>query len=102
MTGIITLPHREGRRWVCSFTQLPSHELSFLAFFGILPDEIGEKEDFEDNKDDEKLDADDEPERATQRHLSETVIVEVNGTAPKAFFGQYQVVRNVGLLGQDV
>ena len=63
------------------------NEVGLLAFLGILSDEIGEKEQFENNEDNKKLDTDDEPERSTQRHLSETVVIKVEGTAPKAFLG---------------
>ena len=73
--------------------ELLGYEVRFLAFFGILSDEIGEKEEFEDDENDKKLNGNDEPERTTQRHLSEAVIVEVEGTAPKAFLGNH----NLGL-----
>ena len=54
-----------------------------MAFLGMLSDEIGEKEDFEDDEDDEQLDGDDEPERAPQRHVAETIIVEMERLMPE-------------------
>ena len=54
-----------------------------MAFLGVLADEIGEKEEFEDNEDDEQLDGNDEPERAPQRHASETIIVEMERFMPE-------------------
>jgi len=40
-------------------------------------DVVGEEKQLEDKEDDDELDEDDEPERLAQRHVAETVIIEV-------------------------
>ena len=43
-------------------------------------EEIGEEEDFQDDKDDKQFDGNDQPQRPSQRHITEAVIVQMKDT----------------------
>ena len=54
----------------------------------MLLDEVGEEEDLQDGENDDKLDSDDSPERTSECHLPEAVIIEVEGPIEKVVFSQ--------------
>ena len=62
-------------RW--SVHKFGFYEIGFvLFFFKFWIEEIGEKEDFEDGKHDEKFDENYCPERSSERHVLKTISVE--------------------------
>ena len=46
--------------------------------------EVGEKQQFEDEKHDEQLDADDEPQRLAHSHAAEAIIIQMEYPRPEA------------------
>lgn len=65
------MPHSGG-----SLRQFFCHIIRFTAILCMSGDEIGEKEDFQNCKDDEQLDPNHEPKGAAERHRTEPLIVE--------------------------
>jgi hypothetical protein len=51
----------------------------------MLLDEVGKKEEFEDDEDNKQLDKDNGPQRAPQRHRAETIDVQVVHAIKEAF-----------------
>ena len=64
---------REG--YCCSFLQFLCHKLSFLTFGSMLLEEVGKEEKLEDDEYDEELHANDDPQRTSEGHRAETVVV---------------------------
>ena len=60
-----------------SVDHLCGHKLRLLSLLCMLRKEVGEEEYLQHGEDDEELDGDDDPQRAPQPHLSETVVIEV-------------------------
>ena len=58
---------------------LLAHEIRLMSLLGIRTDEIGEKEEFDDDENDEKLNDDNRPKCFPQGHVSEPLVVEVEG-----------------------
>lgn len=50
----------------------------------MLLDEVREEEEFQDNEDDKKLDAKNQPQRASEGHRTETIVVEMECTIKKS------------------
>jgi hypothetical protein len=46
--------------------------------------EVGEKQQFEDEKHDEQLNADDEPQRLAHGHAAEAIIIQMEDPRPEA------------------
>lgn len=63
--------------------KLRRHILCLLALGSMLLEEIGEKEHFQDGKHNEHLYGNDEPQGLAQRHVSESVIIEVERSIKK-------------------
>lgn len=53
--------------------ELRCHEVGLLAFFCMLLEKIGEKEQFQYEEYDEKFDENDDPKRLAPRHVAEPV-----------------------------
>ena len=58
----------------------------------MLLQEIGEKEELQDDEDDEQLNQDDSPERFAQTHVAEPVVIEVEDTIQEALFFHLHVL----------
>jgi len=62
-----------------SACQFLRHEVCLLAFVGVTCDEVWKEEYFKHNEDYEQFYGNNEPERAPEGHLPETVIIEIKG-----------------------
>lgn len=77
------------------FHQLLPDKLRLLSLRRVLLDEIGEEEEFEDDKHDEELHKDDRPERAPQRHVPEPVVIQVKDFVQESCLSHVFPVRRV-------
>lgn len=62
------------------------HKFRFFALLGMLFDEVGEEEQLQYDEDDEQLDKDDSPQRPSQLHFPESVVVKVKYPMDKIVF----------------
>ena len=78
---------REGRNNVglngCPVDEFFGHILVFSPLRGVLANVVGKEKDFQNHKDDEKLDEDDDPERAPQCHAAKTVVIQTESPLKK-------------------
>ena len=62
------------------------HKLRLPTLVGMLLDEVGKEKNLQDDEDDEEFDEDNRPERTTQPHVAEAVVVQVINLVKKALF----------------
>ena len=63
--------------------QLASNVFGFLALPRLLLEEVREEEHLQYGENDEQLDENDGPQRASQRHVPESVVIEVEDPVKK-------------------
>ena len=69
------------------FHQLVAHIFGlFLLGRALGTQEVGEKEQFNDDKEDKDLDGNDEPQRLANSHAAESIVVQMEHARPKALF----------------
>ena len=74
------------------FRKFVSHKVSLSALFGVGTEEVWEEENLQNDKDDEKLDGYDQPQRLPQRHAAEAIIIKVEGTVKETAFSHRHLV----------
>jgi hypothetical protein len=71
---------------LCPFDELVGDVVGLTAFVGVGLEEIGEEENLQDDKHDKQLDQDNGPQRLSQPHIAETIIVKVEDPVPESLF----------------
>ena len=74
-----------------SFGEFGGH-IAGLVAFGMLLQEVGEEEQLQHDENDKQLDEDDGPQRLTQVHGAETLIVKVENTIEKAVSSHWHCI----------
>ena len=84
--------------------QLCSHEIGLSTLFGVGTEKIREEENLQNDKDDEKLDGYDQPQRLPQRHAAEAIIIKVEGTVKETALSHRHLVfslrAKIGIISQ--
>jgi len=64
-------------RCPCPIYQFRGNEIGLGAVVGVLRDIVGEEEKLQNKENDDQLHDDDSPQRASHRHVTEAIVIEI-------------------------